>query len=168
VNAKTSCTAAQLLGNPGFESGNTVWSATAEVILSNSQAGGGEVAQAGQWFAWLDGYGTPHTDTVSQKVTVPSGCTNYSLSYYQHIDTSESTSKAIDTLQLQVLNSSGGVLATLSTYSNLNAASGYHLITVNMSAYAGQTITIKWTGIETDTGRGTTDFVLDTTALNVS
>jgi kumamolisin len=168
VNAKTSCTAAQLLGNPGFESGNKIWKATADVILDNSEAGGAEVAQAGKWFAWLDGYGTPHTDTLSQGVAVPAGCSNYTLSYEQHIDTSEDSSKAIDTLKLQVLNSSGTVLATLSTYSNLNAANGYSPVSVNMSAYAGETVTIKWTGVETDTGGGTTDFVLDTTAFNVS
>jgi hypothetical protein len=134
VNAKTSCTAAQLLGNPGFESGNKIWKATADVILDNSEAGGAEVAQAGKWFAWLDGYGTPHTDTLSQGVAVPAGCSNYTLSYEQHIDTSEDSSKAIDTLKLQVLNSSGTVLATLSTYSNLNAANGYSPVSVNMSA----------------------------------
>ena len=38
----------------------------------------------------------------------------------------------------------------------------------NLAAYAGQKITIKWTGTETDKGRGTTDFLIDTTALNVS
>jgi hypothetical protein len=90
------------------------------------------------------------------------------LSYYQHIDTSEDSSTAVDTLKLQVLNSSGGILATLSTYSNLNANNGYKLISVNMSAYAGETIKIKWTGTETDTGGGTTDFTLDTTAFKVS
>jgi hypothetical protein len=66
------------------------------------------------------------------------------------------------------LNSAGTVLTTLSTYSNLNAKSGYGLISVNMSAYAGETVTLKWTGVETDTGGGTTDFVLDTMAFNVS
>jgi subtilase family serine protease len=168
VTAKTSCTAAQLLGNPGFESGVKVWSATADVILDNSEAEGAEVAEAGKWFAWLDGYGVPHTDTLSQSVAVPAGCSNYTLSYYQHIDTSEDSSTAVDTLKLQVLNSSGGILATLSTYSNLNANNGYKLISVNMSAYAGETIKIKWTGTETDTGGGTTDFTLDTTAFKVS
>ena len=74
----------------------------------------------------------------------------------------------MDTLKLQVLNSSGTVLSTLSTYNNLNAASGYGLITVNLGNYAGETITIKWTGTETDKGGGTTDFTLDTTALNVT
>ncbi len=128
------------------------------------------MAEAGRWFAWLDGYGTPHTDTLAQTVAVPSGCTNYNLTYYQHIDTSERSSSCngCDTLTLQVLNSAGSVLQTLSTYTNNNAASGYHLITVNLASFAGETITIKWTGTETDRGRGTTDFVLDTTAFNVS
>jgi kumamolisin len=168
VNPKSSCTAAQLLGNSGFESGNKTWAATADVILDNSEAGGAEVAEAGKWFAWLDGYGTPHTDTLAQTVAVPAGCSNYTLSYYQHIDTSEDSSTAVDTLKLQVLNSSGTVLSTLSTYSNLNAKNGFSQISVNMSAYAGETVTIKWTGTETDTGGGTTDFVIDTTAFNVS
>lgn len=168
VKAKSSCTVTQLLGNPGFESGNKTWSATPDVILSNSETGGAEVAEAGQYFAWLDGYGVPHTDTVSQRIAVPAGCSTYTLSYHQHIDTSEVSSKAIDTLKLQVLNSSGGVLSSLSTYSNLNANSGYRLLTLNMSAYAGRTVTLKWTGVETDTGGGTTDFCIDTTAFNVS
>ena len=170
VNTQHSCTASQLLRNPGFESGNIDWTATPDVILNNLEADYYEVAEAGSWFAWLDGYGIPHTDTLAQTVTVPSGCTNYVLSYYQHIDTSEIASRCngCDTLKLQVLNSSGSVLATLSTYTNLNATRGYHLISVNMGAYAGQKITIKWTGIETDKGRGTTDFLIDTTAFNVS
>jgi len=168
VNAQSGCPAAQLLGNPGFESGNKIWATTPGVILSNAEAAGVEVAQAGKYFAWLDGYGIPHTDTLSQRVTVPVQCPTATLSYYQHIDSTEHSSAAVDTLKLEVLNSSGTVLQTLSTYSNLNANSGYKLITVNMSAYAGETITIKWTGVETDIGAGTTDFCIDTTAFNVS
>jgi subtilase family serine protease len=169
VQAKTSCTAGQLLLNPGFESGNVDWATTPDVILDNSEAGGGEVAESGSWFAWLDGYATAHTDTLAQSVALPSGCTNYALSYYQHIDTSErSRHGAVDTLSLQILNSAGNVLATVSSYTNLNAASGYHLISVSLAAYAGQTITLKWTGTTTNTGGGTTNFVIDTTALNVS
>ncbi|MGH9171282.1 MAG: putative Ig domain-containing protein, partial [Acidimicrobiales bacterium] len=166
VNAQSSCTATQLLENPGFESGNVDWTATSDVILDNSEAEGEEVAEAGKYFAWLDGYSTPHTDTLSQSVAVPAGCSSYTLSYYQHIDTSERAKDgAVDTLTLQVLNSSGTVLSTLSTYSNLNAASGYQLVTVNMAAYAGETITIKWTGKTTNKGRGTTDFCIDTTSF---
>jgi subtilase family serine protease len=168
VSSASTCTAAQLLGNPGFESGNKVWSATADVILNNSETRPYERSHSGSWFAWLDGYGTPHTDTVAQTVTLPTGCTNYTLSFWRHVDTSEITSSAVDTLKVQLLNSSGTVLTTLATFSNLNAASGYQQASYSIAGYAGQKVTLKFTGAETDKGGGTTDFCLDDTAINVS
>jgi hypothetical protein len=156
------CTAAQLLANPGFESGNTSWTASSGVISTSS----GEAARTGSYKAWLDGYGAATTDTLSQSVTIPSGCAA-TLSFYLHVDTAETTtSTAYDTLKAQVLNSSGTVLGTLATYSNLNAASGYTLRSFNLSSYAGQTVTIKFTGVEGSVLQ--TSFVIDDTALNVS
>ena len=157
------CTAAQLLGNNGFESGNTTWSASSGVITNSSS----ESSRTGSYYAWLDGYGTATTDTLSQSVTVPSGCTTAALSFYLHVDTAEtSTSTAYDTLKVQVLNSSGTVLGTLATYSNLNAASGYTQRSFSLASYAGQTVTLKFTGTEGSTLQ--TSFVIDDTALNVS
>src|SRR6202021_2398716 len=47
------CTAAQLLGNPGFETGSAApWTSTAGVINPN---GAGETSHSGTWYAWLDG-----------------------------------------------------------------------------------------------------------------
>jgi exo-1,4-beta-D-glucosaminidase len=60
------------------------------------------------------------------------------------------------------------VLATVGSFSNLDAASGYTQHTVDLSAYAGQTVTLKFTGAETDTSGGTTTFVADDTALQTS
>ncbi|MER6422989.1 hydrolase [Streptomyces sp. NPDC001137] len=157
------CTAAQLLGNNGFESGNTTWSASSGVITNSSS----ESARTGSYYAWLDGYGTATTDTLSQSVTIPSGCTTAALSFYLHVDTAEtSTSTAYDTLKVQVLNSSGTVLGTLATYSNLNAASGYTQRSFSLASYAGQTVTLKFTGTEGSTLQ--TSFVIDDTALNVN
>ncbi|ALV37660.1 hypothetical protein [Streptomyces sp. CdTB01] len=157
------CTAAQLLGNNGFESGSTTWSASSGVITNST----GESARSGSYYAWLDGYGSATTDTLSQSVTIPSGCTTAALSFYLHVDTAEtSTSTAYDTLKVQVLNSSGTVLGTLATYSNLNAASGYTQRSFNLASYAGQTVTLKFTGTEGSTLQ--TSFVVDDTALNVS
>ncbi|MEU4088428.1 hydrolase [Streptomyces aureus] len=157
------CTAAQLLANQGFESGATSWTATSGVITSSS----GEAARTGSYKAWLNGYGSANTDTLSQAVTIPSGC-SATLSFYLHVDTAETTTTtAYDTLKAQVLNSSGTVLATLATYSNLNAASGYAQRSFSLgSAYAGQTVTVKFTGVEGSTLQ--TSFVIDDTALNVS
>jgi hypothetical protein len=65
-----------------------------------------------------------------------------------------------------VLNSSGTVLATLATFSNLILATGYTQHSYSLSAYAGQTITLKFTGTEDSSLQ--TSFVIDDTAINVS
>ncbi|WP_329310494.1 hydrolase [Streptomyces sp. NBC_01262] len=151
------CTAAQLLGNPGFESGATTWTATSGVITTSSS----EAARTGSYKAWLDGYGAAHTDTLSQSVTIPSGCTTATLSFYLHIDTAETTtSTAYDKLTVTAGST------TLATYSNLNAASGYVLKSFSLASLAGTTSTITFTGVEGSTLQ--TSFVIDDTALNVS
>ena len=139
------------------------WTATAGVI-NNDPA---EPPHSGSWDAWLDGYGTTHTDTLSQAATLPSGCTTYQASFWLHVDTAETTTTtAHDTLKVQVLNSSGTVLATLATFSNLNAANGYQQHSYSLSGYAGQTVTLKFTGTENSSLQ--TSFVIDDTAVNVS
>jgi PKD repeat protein len=158
------CPGSQLLGNPGFETGSAApWSGTSGVITNNSS----EPAHTGSWDAWLDGYGTTHTDTLSQSVTLPTGCSTYQFNFWLHVDTAETTtSTAYDTLKVQVLNSSGTVLATLATYSNLNHNTGYSQKTFNLAPYAGQTVTLKFTGAEDYTKQ--TSFVIDDTAVNVN
>jgi len=157
------CPPAQLLGNPGFETGTAApWSASSGVVNDNTQ----EPPHSGSWDAWLDGYGTTHTDTLAQPVTLPAGCSAYNLSFWLHIDTAETTTTTVyDTLKVQVLNSSGKVLATLHTYSNLNHNTGYAQHSFSLSAYAGQKITLKFTGAEDYELQ--TSFVIDDTAVNV-
>jgi hypothetical protein len=164
------CTAAQLLGNPGFENGSSTapWTQSSTLGFQPITAStSSEPAHSGSWEAWLNGNGTADTDTVAQSVAVPSGCSTATLSFWLHVDSTEKTTSAVDTFKVQVLGSSGAVLATLATFSNLNAATGYVQHSYDVSAYIGQTITVKFTGTETDTAGGTTDFVLDDTALNV-
>lgn len=156
------CSGGQLLTNPGFESGTSGWSASSGIINTSSK----EPARSGSYKAWLDGYGTATTDTVSQSVAIPSGC-SANFGFWMHIDTAEtSKTTAYDTVKVQVLNSSGAVLGTLATYSNTDAASGYTQHTFDLSGYAGQTVTLKFTG--TEDSEYQTSFVVDDTALNVS
>ncbi|WP_129308917.1 putative Ig domain-containing protein [Streptomyces sp. L2] len=150
------CTSAQLLTNPGFESGSTGWSATSGVITNDS----GEAAHSGSYKAWMDGYGSTHTDTVSQSVTIPAGCTA-KVTFYLHIDTNESTSgSAYDKLKVTAGST------TLATYSNLDAASGYAQKSFDLSAFAGQTVTLKFSGTEDSSLQ--TSFVVDDTAVTTS
>ncbi|HEY2354779.1 MAG TPA: hypothetical protein VGH79_07785 [Gaiellaceae bacterium] len=153
------CTAAQKITNPGFESGTTGWASTSGVI--GQYGSSGEPTHGGTWDAWLDGYGTTHTDTLSQSVTIPSGCANYTLSFWLHIDTSETTTTvAYDKLTVTLGST------TLATYSNLNKGTGYTQRSFNVSGFAGQTVTLKFTGAEDSSLQ--TSFVIDDTALNVS
>ncbi|MEU2058342.1 M4 family metallopeptidase [Streptomyces bungoensis] len=146
------CTSSQLLANPGFESGSTGWTATSGVITTDT----GEAAHSGSYKAWMDGYGSSHTDSVSQSVTIPSGC-KATLTFYLHIDTAESGSTAYDKLTVTAGSK------TLATYSNANAASGYSQKSFDLSSLAGQTVTLKFNGVEDSSLQ--TSFVVDDTAL---
>ncbi|MFI6931174.1 putative Ig domain-containing protein [Streptomyces sp. NPDC050287] len=150
------CSSSQLLANPGFESGSTGWSAISGVITTDS----GEAAHSGSYKAWLDGYGSSHTDTLSQSVTVPAGC-KATFTFYLHIDTAETTrSTAYDKLTVTAGST------TLATYSNLNAASGYAQKSFDLSSFAGKTVTVKFNGVEDSSLQ--TSFVVDDTALTTS
>jgi len=155
----------QLMGNPGFENGSSStapWTVSSGVIDSNSTK---EPAHGGAWKAWLNGYGSDHTDTLVQTVTIPSTATSASLAFWLHIDTKETTTtRAYDTLKVQVRNSSGSTLATLATYSNLNAGSGYHQVSFDLSAYRGQTIQIYLIGVEDSSLQSS--FVVDDFTVN--
>ncbi|GHB24128.1 hypothetical protein GCM10010306_016660 [Streptomyces umbrinus] len=152
-----SCTSAQLLGNQGFESGSTTWTATSGVITNSSS----QAARTGSYKAWLDGYGSTHTDTLSQSVTIPSGCTGTTFTFYLHVDTAETTTST----QYDKLTVTAGS-TTLATYSNLNAASGYVAKSLSLSAYAGTTVSLKFTGVEDSSLQ--TSFVIDDTAVTTS
>ena len=147
----------QQLGNPGFETGSAApWTSSTGVV---SNASAGEAAHGGSYLAWLDGYGSTHTDTLSQSVTIPAGC-HATLSFWLHIDTAEtSTSTAYDKLTVKAGST------TLATYSNLNKASGYAQKTFDVSSLAGQTVTISFSGVE-DSGLQTS-FVIDDTAVTL-
>ncbi|MGW7527210.1 putative Ig domain-containing protein, partial [Streptomyces sp. NPDC054783] len=146
------CSSSQLLANPGFESGSTGWSASSGAITNDT----GEAAHGGSYYAWLDGYGSSHTDTVSQSVTIPAGC-KATLTFYLHIDTAETGSTAYDKLTVTAGST------TLATYSNVNANSGYAQKTFDLSSLAGQTVTLKFNGVEDSSLQ--TSFVVDDTAL---
>ncbi|WP_427884766.1 M4 family metallopeptidase [Kribbella sp. GL6] len=157
VGGGTGSCSGQKLGNPGFETGTAApWTASSGVVDNSTS----QPAHSGTWKAWMDGYGSTHTDTLSQSVTIPAGC-SATFSFYLHVDTAETTtSTAYDKLTVKAGST------TLATYSNLNAASGYSLKSFNVSSLAGQTVTISFSGTEDSSLQ--TSFVVDDTGLNLS
>ncbi|MGH3507768.1 MAG: M4 family metallopeptidase [Nocardioidaceae bacterium] len=149
-----------LLLNPGFESGTASWSASSAVIGSGSSYG----PRTGSWNAWLNGYGTTHTDTLSQNVTVPAA-SSATLTFYLKVTSSETTTTTVyDRLRIQVV--SGGTTSTLRTYSNLNKGTAYVLRSVDVSAFVGKTVTFKFLG--TEDSSLATSFRIDDTSLTLA
>ncbi|MEU6749978.1 M4 family metallopeptidase [Spirillospora sp. NPDC046719] len=142
------------VSNGGFESGTSPWTTTSGVVSAN---GSGETAHSGTHFAWLDGYGQSHTDSATQSVTIPANC-KATLTYYLHVDTDESPGTAYDKLTVKANGT------TVASYSNLDANSGYAQKSIDLSAYAGQTVTLSFSG--TEDAYLQTSFVLDDVALN--
>ena len=103
-------------------------------------------------------------ECLCHAVAIPSTATEATLKFYLDVATDETTTtQAYDTLTVQVRNSSNAVLATLATYSNLNAAGGYSLKSFNLLAYKGQTVRVYFLGVEGS--QVATSFVVDNVSL---
>ncbi len=159
------CKAGQLLRNPGFERRKIVPWTTRDTVLTKANAQ--LPAHSGAQLAWLDGYGVTHTDILAQTVTIPAGCQHATFSFWLATATDAAAGPAADTLTLRVLGSGGTVLRTLARYSNKGAADGYRQHSFSLARYAGQRITLKFSGKETLVGH-VTSFLEDDNALHVS
>jgi vibriolysin len=141
-----------LLQNPGFESGAVNWTATSGVIgASNARTGG--------WSAWLNGYGSTHTDTLSQTVTNTATTAATQLCFYLRITTSEIPFLVYDRLTVQ-LNGT-----TLGSFSNMNsgAYASYTQKCYSVNVAPGASATVKFTGTEDSSLQ--TSFFIDDTSL---
>jgi hypothetical protein len=163
-NVQPPCsTTAELLGNPGFETGTAApWTATSAVVDRSVDP----PAHTGVFKAWLDGYASPHTDTLSRTVTIPARACGATFSFWLLVRTAETTTTvAFDTLTVTVTPAVGPP-TTLATYSNLDGSPIYVQHVFDVTAFTGQTVTIGFRGVE-DNG-GATSFVVDDASLQVT
>ncbi|PPK68778.1 S8 family serine peptidase [Actinokineospora auranticolor] len=159
ITPGSGCAPSQVIANADFEGGATGWAATTGVI--GQHGGQGQPAHGGTHAAWLGGRGSVATESTSQQLTLPAGCSTYTLTYWLHIDTVENTdTERYDTLTVRLGDNA------LKTYSNLDSATGYQQVTVDVSAYAGQSVNLSFTSIEDESLQ--TSFVLDDVTLSVS
>jgi subtilisin family serine protease len=141
VTVKNGHTPAELIVSGGFEPTVTGWNKTGAAYFST-----GGVQHTGIGYAYL-AKANAVAGTVSQQITIPAGTTP-SLRFWLNVTSAESsTTVASDKLFLEVRNSSGGLLTTLATYSNLDkGAQGAYVRQSGFSlgAYAGQTIRLQF------------------------
>jgi Putative Ig domain len=152
----------QVIVDPGFESQSSAWNASDNVIVDYTNVS----PHSGSWYAWLGGLGRAHTDSVSQQVSLPGGCGKYALSFFMDVDTEEQGTAVRDTMRVQILDPGGSVLFTLVQFSNVDDSNGYLKKTLDVGAFAGQTIQVKFTCVE-DSSR-MTSFLVDDIHLDVS
>jgi hypothetical protein len=138
--------------NPGFESGATAWtqsSSAGAAIITNDAAN----ARAGSWYAWLGG-GNNVTDTLTQDIVVPS--TQPRLQFWYRITTTETVPGDWDIMSVTITSpSSGATLATVTSFSNQHATSGWlQSSTFDLSAFAGQTVRLRF-AVTTDSSEFT-------------
>jgi len=150
-----------LIMDPGFEAGPNfpTWQASPGVFDNSTK----QPAHSGTYKAWLGGYGKVHTDTLSQTITIPATATQATLSLWILVETEESGPNPYDRLKVQVRDPGGAVLATLASYSNLDANGGYEQKIFDMSRFKGQRIKIYFQATE-DPAK-VTSFVIDDLAL---
>lgn len=159
-------TTTQLLGNAGFETGTgSPW--------VESSSGGYEIVSTnnphtGSYSAWLCGYNTC-TDSLYQAVTLPSTTTKVVLSYWLSISTNETSSTAYDFFYVRLRTSTGTVIATVQTRSNVNAAGWTQFtfdVTSTLSSYKGQQIQVSF--LATNDYTLPTSFYVDDVAFTVT
>lgn len=154
----------QLLENPGFEDGATLWGALADIIDRRQSP----PSRTGFWKAWMNGWGVANTQKISQSVAIPAEACTATLSFWLRIATAETTTTTVmDTLSVTVGNMvSGSPHPTLKRFSNLDKYNDYVQTTLDLKSYAGQTVTITFVG--TEDGARATSFFVDDTALMVT
>ncbi|MGH9949182.1 MAG: M4 family metallopeptidase [Pyrinomonadaceae bacterium] len=142
-----------LLTNGGFEGSASPWvgSGTGYFYIAN-----GSFPHGGTGYIYF-GVNNSRTGQSYQTVSIPSSAAG-TLTFWLNVTSSETTTTTqYDNLFVEVRNTSGTLLATLATYSNLNkgTAGVYSQKSLNMSAYKGQTVRVQF--------RATTDSTLPTT-----
>jgi len=152
-----------ILMNPGFESGRVIWGSNDPTnVIDNTPSPG---PRSGTWKAWLGGYPNINTDTLYQTFTIPAAATSATLSFWIRIITSEPGVVPLDNLTIEIRNPfTNVVIATLATYSNLDANVAYQQKLFDLTAYKGQSVRLHFSGT-TNVGNATSwlmdDFTLD-------
>lgn len=143
----------ELLVNGGFEGSVSPWvsSGTGAFYVNP-----GNYPHGGTGYIYF-GVNNSVSGQSYQTVSIPTSATG-TLTFWLNVTSSETTTTTqYDKLFIEVRNTSGTLLATLATYSNLNkgTAGVYSQKSLNMAAYKGQTVRVQF--------RSTTDISLTST-----
>jgi hypothetical protein len=161
----------QLLADPSFEYGTTFWTSDICTVVNPTGCPPDDIenmmsapSHSGHAHATIGGKPTTF-HLSSETVTIPSTVSRAELSFYLWIVTRGNKHTADDTLTVEIRDASGALLATLGTFSNLDANATYTQRRFDVSRFRGQRIRISFTGIQKN--GPPTWFMLDDVGVNV-
>jgi aminopeptidase S len=156
-----------LLTNSDFEAGsNGMWTEVSGggfTIVTDEASG---AAHSGAFVGWLGGY-LSGVDELYQDIVIPADATDLAISG-QSLVATEETSGAWDIADMQIRNTSGSILETVTSWSNSDAdgTNDWHAFSKNLADYSGQTVRVYMRS-QTD-GSLNTSFLVDTMALTAT
>ena len=145
------------------------WSRTAYSGTSfNTLIANGTAPHGGTDYAYAGVYTSSSQSVTSKALAIPSAATSATLTFYVSIVTTETTtSTAYDKLSVQLVDgSTGSVLATLGTLSNLNktgSSTTYALKSYSVTSYKGKTVKVRFAA--TNDSSYVTTFRIDDVSL---
>jgi CSLREA domain-containing protein len=157
----------ELLTNGAFTTVNSGWSAPGHFFYDSRV----NVCRPGSCpgYAYLSQEnrlaGDNLSGTLTQTITIPSAISSAELSFWYYIE-SVDTGTASDLLRVTLRSSSGSVLSTIATLSNLDRNTGYVRLSKNVLEHAGRRVTVHFEG--TTNGSNPTIFRIDDVSLVVS
>lgn len=153
----------KLLKDPGFEAGGLGWRYLVPVFEDYETS---VAVRSGHFFASFGGYlvnGKLVPQVMCQVVALPADKAALVLSLWLRIASDERT-RAVDSFKVELRSTGHEVLATLATYSNVDARNDYVRRQLDLTAYRGQTVEVCFNATIADLATGT-DFFIDDLAL---
>jgi hypothetical protein len=149
----------ELIVNGGFEGGNcNPWVFVGAGARCRPN---GPLPHSGTGYIELGG-GVNRTGRMYQQVVIPTSAPA-NLTFWLNVSTSETGPGADDTMRVQVRDTSDVLLATVATYSNLNAGPYSQKGAFSLAAFAGQTIRLYFSSA--NNGSLPTTFRVDDVSL---
>ncbi len=95
--------------------------------------------------AWLGGWDEPATDAMYQDIAIPAGTTQLTLRGQYAVSTSETGTSVYDTCNVELRNTSGGLLQSVMALSNRTTTTGWTAFQLTFSSpHAGQTVRLHF------------------------
>ncbi|MEA2163630.1 MAG: hypothetical protein QOK37_1757 [Thermoanaerobaculia bacterium] len=134
----------QLITNGTFGSGSSGWVLSGSFFADSRFS----VCHSCPGYAYLaNSDGSPGNNlsaNLYQTITIPANATSAGVSFWWYITTSETLTSVFDRMNVTIQNSSGGLLATIASLSNLSRTNEWVQNSADLMAYRGQTIRLNF------------------------